>query len=305
VIIALLTLGAASAAEAGELGGLLLAQSSAITDLRGPGFYLNLFKFVPVLLLFLLWTRTTYWIDEDCKELANLRFETWNSLSLGTGLLGFVLVWLIPVYFVGLLLLLLLYFGPLFYYIAQRNATVPDDRKVLTAYHLGEVANGLMNKVGMKGLFNRSDDGIDRTGPPIIFLGKSQGKIDHDRVAKAEESQFYMSAKELVYDAVLRRATDIHLEPTEEQLAVRYRIDGILQRANVPPTINRFAAAIISRLKIMANLNIAEKPARRMAASPSDTRASGRGGTSISASASSPCSSARAWSCVCSASRRS
>jgi general secretion pathway protein E len=40
---------------------------------------------------------------------------------------------------------------------------------------------------------------------------------------------------------------------------VRYRIDGVLQRANVPPTINRFASAIISRLKIMANLNIAEK----------------------------------------------
>ncbi|MCH8271097.1 MAG: type II/IV secretion system protein, partial [Planctomycetes bacterium] len=43
------------------------------------------------------------------------------------------------------------------------------------------------------------------------------------------------------------------------ELVVRYRIDGILQRANVPPTINRFGAAIISRIKIMANLNIAEK----------------------------------------------
>ena len=41
----------------------------------------------------------------------------------------------------------------------------------------------------------------------------------------------FMAAKELVYDAVLRRATDIHLEPTTEQLSVRYRIDGILHAA--------------------------------------------------------------------------
>jgi type II secretory ATPase GspE/PulE/Tfp pilus assembly ATPase PilB-like protein len=50
----------------------------------------------------------------------------------------------------------------------------------------------------------------------------------------------------------------VHIEPYEQELVVRYRIDGVLQRANVPATINRFGAAI-SRLKIMANLNIAEK----------------------------------------------
>src|SRR5262249_14708257 len=48
-------------------------------------------------------------------------------------------------------------------------------------------------------------------------------------------------------------------EPYEHELGVRYRIDGVLMPAGVPPTISRFRNAITSRLKIMASLNIAEK----------------------------------------------
>ncbi len=57
---------------------------------RGPGFYLNLLKFLPVLLIYLLWVKTTDWVDDDCKELNNLRFETWNSIVFVTGILGLV-----------------------------------------------------------------------------------------------------------------------------------------------------------------------------------------------------------------------
>ncbi len=55
---------------------------------RGPGFYLNLFKFVPVLLIYLMWAWTTGWVDDDTKELANTRFEMWNSIVFATGVLG-------------------------------------------------------------------------------------------------------------------------------------------------------------------------------------------------------------------------
>ena len=52
---------------------------------------------------------------------------------------------------------------------------------------------------------------------------------------------------------------DVHIEPYENNLKIRYRIDGVLQDASVPPQVRQFQAAIISRIKIMANLNIAEK----------------------------------------------
>jgi general secretion pathway protein E/type IV pilus assembly protein PilB len=64
---------------------------------------------------------------------------------------------------------------------------------------------------------------------------------------------------DLLLEAIRERATDVHLEPYENELEVRYRIDGVLSLAGVPPTIHRFRNAIVSRLKIMANLNIAEK----------------------------------------------
>ena len=80
-----------------------------------------------------------------------------------------------------------------------------------------------------------------------------------EEVEQAQEASVIKLVNDIIIEAMNERSTDVHIEPYEKELVVRYRIDGILQRANVPPTINRFGAAIISRIKIMANLNIAEK----------------------------------------------
>jgi general secretion pathway protein E/type IV pilus assembly protein PilB len=60
-------------------------------------------------------------------------------------------------------------------------------------------------------------------------------------------------------EAIEMRATDVHIEPFENQLRLRNRIDGVLQETNVPGSIRRFHAAIVSRLKILSHLDIAEK----------------------------------------------
>src|SRR4029077_14539342 len=128
------------------------------------------------------------------RDLNNTRFETWNSAVFLSGVLGLALVWAIPIYPLGVTLLLLSYFAPVLSYVYVRNQTVPDDDKVLTLYHFGELLNDLLHKMGMKAIFNRMDTSADRSGPPIVFVGKSQGstKIDHSRVAQAEESRSYM-----------------------------------------------------------------------------------------------------------------
>jgi general secretion pathway protein E len=64
---------------------------------------------------------------------------------------------------------------------------------------------------------------------------------------------------ELLVEALEQRSSDIHIEPQERGLQVRYRVDGLLRVQPVPPEINQFASSIITRLKIMARLNIAEK----------------------------------------------
>ncbi len=252
-----LTQCAVAAADAAELLPAVLAQVPNMT--RGPGMYLNLLKFIPVVMVYLLWAWTTNWVEHDMQELNNTRFNVWNTAVFFSGVLGLILVLVIPIYFLGLGLLLLAYFVPLLSYIFARNQTVPDDQKVLTPYHLGELANDLLFKLGMKPLFNRDVGTVDRAGPPITFVGKTQGntKEDPSRVRQAEESRSYMASKELVYDAVLRRATDIHLEPTTEQLSVRYRIDGILHAAE--PFDRPTGDAVVNVFKVLSALDISEK----------------------------------------------
>jgi type II secretory ATPase GspE/PulE/Tfp pilus assembly ATPase PilB-like protein len=80
-----------------------------------------------------------------------------------------------------------------------------------------------------------------------------------DEADQAHDASVIKLVNDLLVEAISERATDVHIEPYEHELAVRYRIDGVLQRANVPASIHRFAPALVSRLKIMSNLNIAEK----------------------------------------------
>ncbi len=80
-----------------------------------------------------------------------------------------------------------------------------------------------------------------------------------DDVEMAQEATVVKLVNEILIEAIRDRATDVHIEPYENRLKIRYRIDGVLQEAPVPPAIQRFQAAIISRIKILSNLNIAEK----------------------------------------------
>ena len=73
----------------------------------------------------------------------------------------------------------------------------------------------------------------------------------------ASEAPVIRLVNQLVIRAVEARASDIHIEPLESRLRVRYRVDGVLQEMDSPP--HGLAAAIISRVKVMANLDIAER----------------------------------------------
>jgi general secretion pathway protein E/type IV pilus assembly protein PilB len=85
------------------------------------------------------------------------------------------------------------------------------------------------------------------------------GENSEDLLEMAQEASVIKLVNEIILEAVNERASDIHIEPYEHTLSIRYRIDGVLQEAAIPPQMHRFQAAIISRIKILANLNIAER----------------------------------------------
>jgi type II secretion system protein E len=85
-------------------------------------------------------------------------------------------------------------------------------------------------------------------------------ELDDSEAAKmAQEASVVKLVNEILIEATNERASDIHVEPGEHGLCVRYRIDGLLQIQRLHADIGRFTSAIISRIKIMARLNIAEK----------------------------------------------
>ncbi len=95
----------------------------------------------------------------------------------------------------------------------------------------------------------------------------------HAEEAVDEDAAVVRFVSDVISQAVEDQATDIHFEPQEGQLRIRYRVDGLLVPVPVPENLLRFQDAIISRLKIMARLNISE---RRL---PQDGRINFRSGT--------------------------
>jgi len=75
----------------------------------------------------------------------------------------------------------------------------------------------------------------------------------------AEDASMIRFVNQILSQAVRDRATDIHIEPYEDELRVRYRVDGVLYDIPIPQNIKYFRSAITSRIKIMAGLDIAER----------------------------------------------
>ena len=87
----------------------------------------------------------------------------------------------------------------------------------------------------------------------------TEGENDLDSSEAAHDASIIKFVNQILSEAIESRATDVHIEPFEDQLRLRYRIDGVLVEANVPASIRRFHAAIVSRIKILSHLDIAEK----------------------------------------------
>jgi general secretion pathway protein E/type IV pilus assembly protein PilB len=82
---------------------------------------------------------------------------------------------------------------------------------------------------------------------------------DSEAAKAAQEATVVGLVNKILTEAAAERASDIHIEHEEQGIKIRYRIDGLLQEQRLPPEINRWQSAIVSRLKIMSRLNIAEK----------------------------------------------
>ena len=139
----------------------------------------------------------------------------------------------------------------------------PLDQQVVDAVH---IATGKTVEVRIGTLSDIDDvinqiSGIDSSKMDQIVDEVSVDEISDDELDQlkdlASEAPVIRLVNLIIQRAAEQGASDIHIEPFEGDLKVRYRIDGVLQEVESPP--RQFAAAVISRIKIMAKLNIAER----------------------------------------------
>ena len=92
-----------------------------------------------------------------------------------------------------------------------------------------------------------------------IDLDSEDDLLKQDLSDLDQEASVVKFVNQVIWEAYKDRATDIHIEPMETDLRIRYRIDGVLRETPMPPQLKRFQSSVISRIKVMANMDIAEK----------------------------------------------
>jgi general secretion pathway protein E/type IV pilus assembly protein PilB len=136
-----------------------------------------------------------------------------------------------------------------------------DDIRLLTGLNIQPVLapRDDIEKV-IKTHYGLAGDTLDEmVGEDDFDAGNGSVETSEDLLEMAQEASVIKLVNEIILEAVNERASDIHIEPYEHHLSIRYRIDGVLQEASIPPQMHRFQAAIISRIKILSNMNIAER----------------------------------------------
>ncbi len=144
------------------------------------------------------------------------------------------------------------------------NVFAIDDVKFMTGYDVEPVvASESAIKEAISKHYEQSDlkdamSGIDLNNDDLDLIQESDDDVDMSELKSAvEEAPVVKLVNLILSEAIARGASDIHLEPYEKSLRIRYRVDGMLYDVMQPPI--RLKAALSSRLKIMAELDIAER----------------------------------------------
>ncbi|NQT90171.1 MAG: Flp pilus assembly complex ATPase component TadA [Candidatus Omnitrophica bacterium] len=139
---------------------------------------------------------------------------------------------------------------------------VIDDIKLVLGYSVNPVLSGERDILeGIKKYYGVGAETIEKIMDQADAKDSTptQTEAASDIEDMADDASIIKFVNQILQQAVSERATDIHIEPFEGELRVRYRVDGVLFNASIPPTIKYLHSAIVSRIKIMSSLNIAER----------------------------------------------
>jgi len=193
---------------------------------RGPGHYFAWWKLLLIWGLFLAWVKSTDWANQDAQIL-QLNHLFWNPILFFPFLAVLLTLTISFAFPIGYGALVIAWIGPLVGYILHRNANVEEFQKILTPDHFRHII------AGQTGVDTARKAAHEKGAPVEMFptTGETQAKNEAN-VILARQSEGYVPTKDLLADAIDRRATKVMLDSDAEQLTVRYQIDGVWHEAD-------------------------------------------------------------------------
>lgn len=228
--------------------GLLLA---SVDFPREGHLAVNPVKIVFIVAIFFCWVACLRWIDED-SPVSGMPHQWSNLALLAVGVLGVAVFLLLP-FLLAYPIELALLIAPTLMYVHFRNKKVSGPHRVLTPEHFARLGRSFLGMRERR--FIKSKSNL----PPLRFLGKTMagGIEDREAVEKAEQSKGYQAALFLLHDAITQKVTDIHLEPRDDEMTIRFRVDGILRGQSA---IERATGeSIVNICKVLGALDITER----------------------------------------------
>ncbi|MHC5119397.1 MAG: GspE/PulE family protein [Planctomycetota bacterium] len=206
------------------------------------GGYVSIWKLVLFVLAFFAWAPLVPWVFADSQAVRTNTF-VWTLAIAISGFAAIFLWLLIPVFFVGLLLYLIIVSGAAMAYVTHRNSKVADFEKVFTADHF-------------RGFFVNSQKKIEKSSHGITFF-TANGNEAPIPEPKSMELEGFLATCDLIDDGIWNRADVIHLVPQREEYGVFYEIDGlsVKQDSKLREEVDGF----IYYVKQLAGLEVQEK----------------------------------------------
>jgi len=137
------------------------------------------------------------------------------------------------------------------------NVVAVDDFRSASRMQVVPVLATHDDVVGAIDRFCRADSELDELQDELGEVGEADGDLSGPVSSTEDDAPIVRFVNLLITQAILDRASDIHIEPGEKDMAIRYRIDGVLHEMQRAPRAS--AAGVVSRIKIMSDIDIAER----------------------------------------------
>ena len=207
----------------------------------GYGGYISIIKFLIFLAFFFGWLPLLTWVYQDARAIET-KTVFWTGIVLGAGAAGTIIWLVIPVFFVGMLLYLIVVGATSLAYVKHRNSRVMDFDRVLTADHIKSLLVSKEKK--LEGFKN------------FLFITANKNEVPLPE-PRTPDFFGYKTAYEILSDAIWKRASSIMFSPTPQDYKVAYYVDGTALKQ---PSMGREQMRYFIRfIKQLADLETKEK----------------------------------------------